>query len=115
MASKIRKGDTVAVIAGKDVGKRGEVLRVDPKLGKVLIQGVNRVYRHMGRSRRYPQGGRIQKEMPMDISNVMVVDPKTDQPTRVGFRTLPDGGKERYAKRSGQSLGVVSKGEDKSL
>ena len=109
MASKIKKGDTVVVIAGKDIGKRGEVLRVDAASGKVLVQGVNRVYRHMRPSRQNPQGGRVQKEMPMDISNVMVADPKSGQPTRVGFRVLADGTKERYAKRSGESLGVVTK------
>ena len=109
MASKIRKGDTVVVAVGKDIGKRGEVLRVDSEAGKVLVQGINRVFKHMRPSRRHPQGGRIQKEMFLDISNVMVVDPKLNQPTRVGFRVLPDGTKERYAKKSGESLGVVSK------
>lgn len=109
MASKIRKGDMVVVMAGKNVGQRGEVIRVYPEDGKVLVQGINRVYKHMRPSRQHPQGGRIQKEMPLDISNVMVVDPKTNEPTRVGFRFLPDGTKERYAKKSGQSLGVVSK------
>jgi large subunit ribosomal protein L24 len=109
MASRIRKGDTVEVIAGKDLGQRGEVLRVDPRKGKVLVQGVNRAYKHMRQSRQHPQGGRIQKEMPLAISNVMVVDPKTDKPTRVGFRVLPNGAKERYAKVSGESLGAVSR------
>ena len=113
MASKIRKGDQVVVMAGSDLGKRGEVLRVNPRDGKVLVQGINRVYKHMRQSRQHPQGGRIQKEMAIDISNVMVVDPKTSEPTRVGFRTLPDGTKERYAKKSGQSLGVVSKPKGK--
>jgi large subunit ribosomal protein L24 len=65
-------------------------------------------------SRTHPQGGRVQKEMPLDISNVMVADPKTGQPTRVGFRILPDGTKERYAKKSGQSLGVVGAASSKS-
>lgn len=114
MASKIRKGDTVVVVAGKDVGKRGEVLRVDPTSGKVTVQGINRVYRHMRPSRKHPQGGRVQKEMPLDISNVMVADPKTGKPTRVGFRVLPDGIKERYAKKSGQSLGAVGAASSKS-
>ena len=109
MASKIRKGDTVEVRAGKDLGKRGEVLRVDPDTGKVLVQGVNQVYKHMRPSRENPQGGRVHKEMPLDISNVMVVDPKTNQPTRVGFRVNADGVKERYAKVSGESLGLVGR------
>ncbi len=109
MASKIRKGDTVEATAGKDLGKRGEVLRVYPQENKVLVQGINRVYRHMRPSRDQPQGGRIQKEVPLSIANVMVVDPKLGVPTRVGFRILADGSKERYAKKSGESLGVVSK------
>ena len=107
MALHVRKGDTIVVIAGDDKGKVGEVLRVDAKAGKVLVQGVNRAYRHLRPSRQHPQGGRIQKEMPIHISNVLPVDPKTNQPTRAGFRFNADGGKERYAKKSGERLGVV--------
>ena len=107
MARHVRKGDVVQVISGDDKGKTGEVLRVDAQSGKVLVQGVNRVYRHLRPSRRHPQGGRIQKEMPIDISNVLPVDPKTNQPTRVGFRTTSNGARERVAKRSGESLGAV--------
>ncbi|KPK83726.1 MAG: 50S ribosomal protein L24 [Phycisphaerae bacterium SM23_33] len=109
MARHVRKGDVVRVIAGDDKGKTGEVLRVDARAGKVLVQGVNRVYRHLRPSRRHPQGGRIQKEMPIDISNVLPMDPKTERPTRVGFRVNADGSRERIAKKSGQSLGVVKK------
>lgn len=109
MAQKIKKGDIVAVIAGADKGKTGEVLRVDPKQDRVLVQGVNRVYRHMRPSRQHPQGGRIQKEMPIHISNVLPVDPETSQATRVGFKVNDDGSKERIAKKSGKSLGVVTK------
>jgi large subunit ribosomal protein L24 len=109
MASKIRKGDTVVVVTGKDLGKRGEVLRVDVRGGEVLVQGINRVYKHMKQSRKHPQGGRVQKEMPLAICKVMVADPKSGEPTRVGFRVLPDGAKERYAKKSGESLGAVSR------
>ena len=112
MARHVRKGDTVMVIAGDDKGKTGTVLRVDSKTDKVLVQGINRVYRHLRQSRRHPQGGRIQKEMPIHISNVLPVDPKTGQPTRVGFRVNADGSKERVTKKSGSSLGVVGrKGE----
>ncbi len=107
MARHVRKGDQVMVIAGDEKGKTGEVLRVDPRRRKVLVQGVNRVYRHLRPSRQHPQGGRIQKEMPIDISNVQPVDPKTGQPTRVGFRIQADGGKHRIAKKSDQSLGAV--------
>ena len=109
MARHIKKGDQVMVIAGNDKGKVGEVMRVYSAASKVLVQGVNRVYRHLRPSRQHPQGGRIQKEMPIDISNVLPVDPKTGQATRVGFRANSDGSKERFAKKSGESLGIVRK------
>ncbi len=108
MARHIKKGDVVVVTAGDDKGTVGEVLRVFPSREKVLVQGVNRVYKHLKPSRQNPQGGRIQKEMPVSISNVLPVDPKTNLPTKVGFRTLDDGTKERYAKKSGESLGPVT-------
>jgi len=107
MARHVRKGDMVMVIAGDDRGKTGEVMAVHGD--KVLVQGVNRVYRHLRPSRRNPQGGRIQKEMPVNISNVMPLDPKTNQATRVGCRTNEDGSRERIARKSGESLGVVKK------
>ena len=109
MARHVRKGDMVVVIAGNDRGRTGEVLRVDAAAGKVLVQGVNRVYRHLRPSRRHPQGGRIQKEMPVSISNVLPVDPKTNRPTRVAFRVDQDGSKTRLAKRSGEPLSTVKK------
>ncbi|MHC4981796.1 MAG: 50S ribosomal protein L24 [Planctomycetota bacterium] len=109
MPRHIRKGDMVVVIAGNDKGKTGEVLRVNPAAGKVVVQGVARVYRHLRPSRKHPQGGRIQKEMPISISNVLPVDPKSNLPTRAGFRKAKDGSKERVARRSGESLGVVKK------
>ena len=93
---------------GDDAGVRGKVLAGDHQARKVLIEGVNRVYKHVRRSQRNPQGGRLSKEMPVHVSNVMLVDPKTDQPTRVGIRYLDDGSKERYAKKSGSSLGQIS-------
>ena len=74
----------------------------------MIVEGVNRVYKHVRRSQRNPQGGRLSKEMPILISNVMVVCPQSNKPTRIGFRYLDDGSKERFAKRSGVSLGVVS-------
>ncbi len=109
MATHVKKGDRVVVIAGDDRGKTGDVLRVDAAAGKVLVQGINRVYRHLRPSRQHPQGGRIQKEMPIDISNVLPVDPKTNQPTRVAFKIEADGAKVRVAKKSGQPLGTVRK------
>ena len=85
MASKVVKGDMVVVIAGNDKGRTGEVLSVDAAAGKVVVQGINRVYKHLRPSRQHPQGGRIQKEMPLAISNVLPLDPKSGLPTRVGF------------------------------
>ena len=97
------------VLAGDDRGKVGEVLSVNAAAGTCVVQGVRRVYRHLRPSRQHPQGGRIQKEMPVNLSNVLPVDPRTNRPTRVGFRRRADGVKERYAKRSGESLGPVGK------
>src|SRR5438045_9425245 len=105
----IRKDDTVMVIAGDDAGKTGRVLSLHPKEGRVVVEGANRVYKHMKPNRRNQQGGRLSKEMPMDASNVMLIDPQSGKPTRVGMRYLPDGSKERYAKRSGATMGRVSK------
>jgi large subunit ribosomal protein L24 len=109
MARHVRKGDTVMVMAGDEKGKTGQVLRVDPGAGTVLIQGINRVYKHVRPSRKHMQGGRIQKEMPVRISNVLPLDPKTQQPTRVKFRQNPDGSKERVSRKSDQALGLVRK------
>ena len=94
----IRKDDVVEVLTGDDKGKRGRVLRVLRKDGKVVVEGVNRVYRHLKPSRRNPQGGRLSKEMPLDASNVALIHPSTNKPTRVGVRYLDDGSKELYAK-----------------
>src|SRR5436305_9546840 len=105
----IRKGDTVRVVTGDDKGTTARVLRVLRDEGKLVVEGVNKVYKHLKPSRRNPQGGRLSKEMPVDVSNVMLVDPTTSRPTRVGVRVLPDGTKERYAKKSGASLGRIGK------
>jgi large subunit ribosomal protein L24 len=104
----IRKDDIVEVIAGDDKGKRGRVLSVLSKKGKLLVEGVNRVYKHMRPNRRNQQGGRLSKEMPIDTSNVLLICPQTNQPTRTGVRYLPDGSKERYSKRSGASMGRIA-------
>jgi large subunit ribosomal protein L24 len=109
MARHVKKGDVVMVIAGDDKGKVGQVLNVDPAAGKVLVQGVNRVYKHLRPSRKHPRGGRMQKEMPIGISNVLPVDPKANRPTRVAFRLNTDGSKDRIAKKSGQILGTLRK------
>ncbi|HEX4592550.1 MAG TPA: 50S ribosomal protein L24 [Gemmataceae bacterium] len=105
----IRKGDVVRVVTGDDKGATGKVLRVLRDDNKLVIEGVNRVYRHLKPSRRNPQGGRLSKEMPVDVSNVMLIDPGSNKPTRVGVRILADGSKERYAKKSGASLGRIGK------
>ncbi len=103
-----RVNDQVRVIAGADRGLEGKVLKVDRQQGKLVVEGAARVYKHVRRSQKNPQGGRLSKEMPIDSSNVMLIDPVTNQPTRIGVRYLPDGSKERYAKKSSTSLGQIS-------
>ena len=104
---RIRSGDQVEVIAGADIGARGRVLRVDRKKRRVVVEGVRRVYKHVRRSQRNPRGGRLSKEMPIDISNVMLVCTACGRPTRVGARRTEDGAKERYCKKCGASLGEI--------
>lgn len=104
----IRVDDQVVVIAGASNGMRGKVLKVDREKKKVVVEGVAKVWKHVRRSQKNPQGGRLSLEMPIDASNVMVICPKTNQPTRIGVRYLEDGSKERYAKKSGASLGQIS-------
>lgn len=104
----IRVEDTVVVLAGDDKGKTAKVLKVDRLKGKVIVEGVNRVYKHVRKSQKNPQGGRLSKEMPIDISNVALVDPTTGKATRVGVRLMPDGSKERFSKKSGTSLGKIA-------
>ncbi|RDD61644.1 50S ribosomal protein L24 [Ferruginivarius sediminum] len=103
MASKVKRGDTVVVLNGKDRGRSGEVLRVIPKEDRVVVQGVNVVKRHQ-RPSMGQQGGIIEKEAPIHLSNVSVADPKDGRPTRVGFRVLDDGRKVRVARRSGETI-----------
>ena len=100
---KIRKGDTVTVVAGREKGRSGEVLRTDPARRRVVVQGVNMVKRHTRPSPVSP-GGVLEKEAPLDISNVALVDPSDGKATRVGFRVLKDGRKVRYARRSGEVI-----------
>ena len=106
---KIRRGDTVAVIGGKDRGKRGKVLRVDPRRQRVYVEGLNIVKRHQrpqqvrDAQRAETVGGVIEKEGPIHVSNVMLVDPRDDKPTRVGIE-LHDGKRFRIARRSGTRL-----------
>jgi large subunit ribosomal protein L24 len=102
---KIKKGDRVVVTTGRNKDKTGEVLRVLRAEDRVLVQGVNMVKRHTAPSQA-SSGGIIEKEAPLHISNVAHIDPKSSEPTRVGFRVLEDGRKVRYAKRSGEIIDV---------
>jgi large subunit ribosomal protein L24 len=103
MAAKIKKGDKVVVLAGRDKGKNGEVLQVLPKDGRAVVRGVNVVKRHT-RATQQSEGGIISKEATIDLSNLAVADPKDGKPTRVGFKVLDDGRKVRFAKRSGDLI-----------
>jgi large subunit ribosomal protein L24 len=102
MAAKLRKGDRVIVLAGKDKGKKGDITRVIPKENKAVVAGVNVAIRHQ-RQTQSAQGGRVAKEMPIDLSNLALLDPKTGEPTRVGFRMEGDK-KVRFAKKSGETI-----------
>jgi large subunit ribosomal protein L24 len=104
VAAKIKKGDLVEVISGKDKGKRGKVLRVIPKEGKVVVEGVNMVKRHQRPNPRMREGGIVEREAPIYASKVMVVCPSCDQRTRIGFKLLEDGRKVRYCKKCGEII-----------
>ena len=103
MAAKIRKGDKVVVLTGRDKGRTGEVVQVMPKEERALVRGVNMVKRHQKQSMNQ-EGGIIQKEAPIQLSNLALADPKDGKPTRVGFKVLDDGRKVRFAKRSGDLI-----------
>jgi len=105
MSAKIRKGDRVVVTTGRDKGKKGEVLKVFPSGNRALVSGVNTVKRHQRQTPRQ-QGGIISKEAPIDLSNIAHIDPKSGEPTRVGFKVLNDGRKVRFAKKSGEVIDV---------
>ena len=105
MARHIKTGDTVMVITGADKGKTGKVLRVMTDKDRVVVEGINRVWKHVRPSQRNPQGGRIQKNAPIHVSNVMPLDPTTGKGTRVRFE-VRDGRKHRIAVKSGTDLGA---------
>ena len=109
----IRKEDLVEVLCGDDKGKRGKVVRILREKEQVVVEGINRVYRHLKPSRRNPQGGRLSKEMPVDASNVAMIDPTTNKPTRLGIKYLADGSKVLIAKRSGATLRTLAKANTK--
>jgi len=100
---KIKKGDTVVVLTGRDKGKSGSVLRALPTENKVIVQGVNIAKRHQ-RQTPTAAGGIVEKEMPIHVSNVSHIDPKDNKPTRVGYKVAKDGTRERVSKRSGQVI-----------
>jgi len=108
MARHIKAGDTVVITTGADKGKTGRVLRVLIDKDRVVVEGMNRVWKHVRPSQRNPQGGRIQKDAPIHISNVMPLDPTTGKGTRVKFETRGDR-KHRIAVGSGTDLGVTGK------
>ena len=103
MAAKIKKGDKVVVLTGRDKGRSGEVVQVMPTEARALVRGVNMVKRHTRQSGTQ-EGGIISKEAPIDLSNIAIADPKDGKPTRVGFKVLDDGRKVRVAKRSGDLI-----------
>ncbi len=109
----IKTNDQVVVIAGDDSGERGKVLAIDRDKGKIVVEGVNKVFKHVRRSQKNPQGGRLNKEMPVQLSNVLLVCGKCNVGVRTGSRVTADGGKERFCKKCGGSLGVISPAKKK--
>jgi large subunit ribosomal protein L24 len=101
---KIRKGDRVKVLSGKDAGKEGVVMSALPGRGKVIVEGINTAKRHQRPTRMTMQGGIIDKDMPIDVSNVAVISPADGRPTRVGYRVDADGRKVRICRRTGMDL-----------
>jgi large subunit ribosomal protein L24 len=111
----IRTGDTVEVITGSDrlvpgsnEKTRARVIKVDRETGKALVEGVNKVFKHIRRSQKHPQGGRLSKEMPVQLSNLKYVCPSCSAATRLGARFLKDGSKERFCKKCGASAGEIA-------
>ena len=103
MAAKIKKGDKVMVLTGRDKGRSGEVIEVRPAESRALVRGVNMVRRHQ-RQTAAQQGGIVSKEAPVHLSNLAIADPKDGKPTRIGFKFLKDGRKVRIARRSGEAI-----------
>jgi large subunit ribosomal protein L24 len=100
----VKKGDTVIVIAGDNLGSKGRVLEIDRKTEKAIVEGVNMIKKHTKPNTKHPQGGIIEKEAPVHISNLMLVDPKSGKPTRIGRRLNADGKLVRYSKKSGEEI-----------
>lgn len=104
----IRAGDTVEVISGNDRGTRSRVIKVDRFAGKALVEGVNRVKKHIRRSQKYPQGGVLSKEMPVQLSNLQYICGSCSKTVRLGARFLADGSKERFCRKCGSSAGQIA-------
>ena len=104
MARRIRRGDTVAVISGDDKGKRGKVLNIISEKNRVVVEGVNFVYKHLRKSQQNPNGGRIRREAALHMSNVMPIDPESNEPTRVASK-ISDGKRVRVGRRTGAEFG----------
>ena len=104
MASKFKKGDKVKIISGKDKGRVTVISKVMPKTNKALVEGVGIVKRHTKPNKLNPEGGIIEKEMPIDMSKIMHLDPETNVVTRIGFKITDDGKKVRYSKKSGKLI-----------
>lgn len=104
----IRTGDMVEVICGADRGVRAKVILVDRQAGKAIVEGVSRVYKHVRRSQKHPQGGRLSKEMPVQVSNLQLVCTSCKQPARTGTRYQDDGSKQRFCKKCGTGLDQIA-------
>lgn len=100
----VKKDDTVMVISGKDKGKKGRIIAAFPRQNRVLVEGVNMVHKHARPTQENPQGGILNQEAPIHVSNVMLIDPKSGLPTRIGYKVLDNGKKVRIAKRSGEEI-----------
>lgn len=100
----VKKDDTVIVITGKDKGKKGRIIASYPRENRVLVEGVNIVKKHSKPTQQNPQGGILEQEAPIHVSNVMLIDPKSGKPTRVGYKVLENGEKVRVAKKSGEVI-----------
>ena len=107
----IKVNDTVVMLSGRDKGQRGKVIKVDRANNKLIVEGLNKIFKHVKKSQRNPQGGRLSRESFVDASKVLLVCPKTGKPTRIGIRILADGSKERYSKKSGETISLVSPGK----
>lgn len=111
----IKVDDTVLVLVGDDKGTRGKVLRMLRKSGKLVVEGVNRVYKHVKRSQKNPQGGRLSKEMPVQLSNVMFVCPSCSQASKTGAKVRADGSKARFCKKCKAEVGDLGPARAKAV